>query len=146
MINKELIEYIDSQRKLGKDDETIRHSLLGNNWTNEDIDQALKLKNNSIVKKVKVTYISGVFLFISFILFILGLINSISYNNDILLICSVILFGFSFFIFIISLFRQTIYSIKLAKSQNALDKKQGKKVLSYTLFILIIVTVWLFLN
>ena len=47
MLNKQLIEYIKSERAKGDDDEVIKLNLIENNWEEADIDEALE-KVNSI--------------------------------------------------------------------------------------------------
>ena len=61
MINNDLINYIQSQKALGVNNESIKSQLLSNAWSEADIDQALEQKSE---KKVKIIKVIAVLLFL----------------------------------------------------------------------------------
>lgn len=75
MITKELIDYIKNERKLGKNDEMIRETLMKEGWSKEDLDEGFY--------RIRFSKISSILFFVnlSLILFLLGL-NIISRSVD----------------------------------------------------------------
>jgi hypothetical protein len=52
MITKELIDYIKNEKKLGKNEEIIRETLMKEGWSKEDLDQSFGSLNKLGIEKI----------------------------------------------------------------------------------------------
>ena len=98
MIIEELLKYIESERKAGKDDARIRETLVADSWTNENIDEGFKQikfkKNNNRI----IVYFSLFYLFFDMMMFAEADINQI-YFLSFFLVSSIVIFYLVKFLF-----------------------------------------------
>lgn len=55
MINKQLVDFISSQNKIGTNKEVVKKQLLSNGWTNRDIEEAYDNLNASLPSGQKIS-------------------------------------------------------------------------------------------
>lgn len=67
MITQELLNYIKNERKSGKTDDSIRESLLSNNWKDEDITKAFDLIKIKL-RPGLIYFLTLIFLFFFFLI------------------------------------------------------------------------------